>query len=366
MRRNVIYKKTIFVNTIMKSTGQKYNLEFLLHIGIWILVYILPFMIFWKAGDTDLGDKLFHHLIVVLSLVAVFYVNYFYLIEKYLFNKKLDKYFLYNIIIILIIGIGVHLWNEATIPQPDNVPDNGVSGTVSFLFRDIMSLIMTTGLSVALKTTGQWYKLEAEKQEESKKRTEAELVTLRQQINPHFLFNTLNNIYALIEISPEKAQHVVLDLSKLMRYVLYENNGNKVALNKEISFIENYVELMRIRLTKSVDLTFENKIPHENNWQVAPMLFVSLVENAFKHGISPTHNSFIKIVFDIHDNKLQCTVQNSFFPKTETDLAGSGIGLENLKRRLEILYPDNYEFYAGELDGMYYSKVVVPLFIESV
>jgi len=347
----------------MKTALKKNNLEFLLHIGIWILVYTLPFLIFWKNGDTDLPNKLLHHGGIVLSLLAIFYSNYFYLIEEFLFNKRLNNYFLYNILLIVLLGVGVHIWNEYIIPQGINhLPKPGISQSISFFFRDIISLIMVAGLSVALKTTGKWYRLEADRQEEDKKRTEAELLTLRQQINPHFLFNTLNNIYALIEISPEKAQTTVHELSKLMRYVLYENSGETVALNKEITFLDNYIKLMRIRLTDEVEIVFENKIPMENNWQITPMLFISLVENAFKHGVSPTHKSFIHIVFDFLDNnKLSCSIENSYFPKNDSDLAGSGIGLENLKRRLEILYPDRHEFHSGELSGIYYSRIIVPL-----
>jgi len=347
----------------MKSTSKKNNPEFLLHVGIWLLVYILPFLISWKNNDPDLPNKLLHHGVVVLTLLAVFYLNYFHLIEKFLFNKKFREYFLYNVLLVGLLGAGVHFWNEATIPQEvKHFPEPGISRSLSFLIRDIISLVMVAGLSVALRTTGKWYRLEAEQQEEEKKRTEAELLVLRQQINPHFLFNTLNNIYALIEISPEKAQNVVHELSKLMRYVLYENTGEKVALNKEITFLENYIELMKIRLTEDVDLTFENKVPVENNWQITPMLFISLVENAFKHGISPTRKSFIHIVFDITtENKLSCSIENSFFKKNDSDLSGSGIGLENLKRRLEILYPETHEFHAGELNEIYYSRIVVPL-----
>ncbi len=347
----------------MSSVNRKKNLELLLHIGVWMLVYALPFLITWKNGDSEVWQRLLHHAVVVLTLVTIFYANYLYLIEEYLFSKKLGKYFLYNILIILILGISVHYWNEASLPPSiKKMPDPGFSRTIAFMIRDLVSLIMVAGLSVALKTTAKWYKLEANRKEEEKKRTEAELLALRQQINPHFLFNTLNNIYALIEISPEKAQNTVLELSKLMRYVLYENESEIVPLNKEITFIENYVSLMKIRLSSDTEVQFKNNISHENNWQVAPMLYITLIENAFKHGISPTQKSFIHITFNIVEgNKLTCSVSNTFFPKTENDLAGSGIGLENLKRRLEIIYPDNHEFHSGELDGIYYSKLVLPL-----
>lgn len=347
----------------MALIKRKKNLEILLHTGVWLLVYSLPFFVSWKNDDTELSLRMLHHAVIVLSLLTVFYVNYFYLIEEYLFSRNLGKYFLYNIIIIVVLGVGVHYWNEATLPMKiKNIPDPGFPRTIAFLIRDLMSLIMVTGLSVALKTTAKWYKSEADRKEEEKKRTEAELLALRQQINPHFLFNTLNNIYALIAISPETAQETVLELSKLMRYVLYENEDEMVSLNKEIMFIENYVNLMKIRLTGTVDIRFENSISRENSWQVAPMLYIALIENAFKHGISPTQASFIHIAFTIVDGrKLTCSVQNSFFPKAENDLAGSGIGLENMKRRLEIIYPDNHEFHSGELNGIYYSKLVLPL-----
>lgn len=344
-------------------SGKRIKLDYILHMGIWLLVYALPFMIFRKNNEPDVADKMLHQAVIVLSLLIAFYSNYFILIEKYLFHKKIGKFLLINAVIIILLGIGVHIWNELTLPKHLMHPDfeNRSMKTFTFIFRDIVSLIFVAGISVALKTTGKWYRIEAEHQEEAKKRTEAELLTLRQQINPHFLFNTLNNIYSLIQISPEKAQDVVLDLSKLMRYVLYENSGDRVELNKEIEFVHKYVELMRIRLTDSVEITFTDKVDKVNNWLITPMLYVTLVENAFKHGVSPTEKSFIHIVFELDGNHLKCSVQNSFFPKSNADLAGSGIGLENLKRRLEILYPENHEFYAGELNGIYYTKIVVPL-----
>ena len=346
----------------MKKDTKKSYLEILLHIGIWLLVYALPFLFSWKNADINLSERLLHHAVVTLSFMTVFYINYFVLIDNYLFHKKILKFILTNIILIAIVGIAVHLWIESSKLVNLDMPVRNISRTWPFFIRDLISLFMIAGLGVALKTTGKWYRLEADKKEEDKKRTEAELLTLRQQINPHFLFNTLNNIYALIEISPEKAQNVVHELSKLMRYVLYENSGDKVELNKELLFLKNYIELMKIRLTDDVKLSFINKVPENNKWEIPPMLFVTLVENAFKHGISPTKESFINIVFDVIDNnKFACTIHNSYFPKSDTDLAGSGIGLENLKRRLEILYPENHEIYAGEIDGVYYSRIVIPI-----
>ena len=349
----------------MNKTQNKNILQLLIHIIVWGLVFGLPFLIFWKYNDFDFLDRLKHQSIIVLSLLTVFYLNYFVLIEQFLFRKKTGKFILYNILLILSVGVAVHLWNEANIPLPmkqGNVPPELFPRTIAFLLRDILSLLLTTGLSIAVKMTGKWYKMEADNQEADKKRSEAELTNLRHQLNPHFLFNTLNNIYALIAISPDQAQNAVLELSKLLRYVLYENNGNFVPLESELDFIRNYVELMRIRLTPDVDVKIKLNTSSVSGKAVAPLLFISLIENAFKHGISHSQPSFIHIdIHQIDGNRLFCSIQNSYVPKDETDRSGSGIGLENLNRRLEILYPHNHIIRTEREGDSFLSELIIPL-----
>ncbi|MCE5331845.1 MAG: histidine kinase [Bacteroidales bacterium] len=349
----------------MKQTQNKNTLQLLIHITAWGLILGLPFLIFWKNTDTDIWDRLLHHGLVVASLMTVFYLNFFVLIERFLFRKQTGKFILYNIFLILAVGLAVHFWNEANVPVPmknNNMPPPLMPNTLFFLLRDFISLLLTAGLSIAVKMTGKWYKMEAEYQEEEKKRSEAELINLRQQINPHFLFNTLNNIYALIAFSPEQAQTTVLELSKLLRYVLYENNGNFVPLEREVDFIRNYVDLMRIRLTPEIDVKMDINIASGAGKTVAPMLFIALVENAFKHGISPSGSSFIHI--DIHtmnEKQLICSIRNSYFPKDETDKSGTGIGLENLRRRLEILYPHHHILSTEHEGNTFVSELQIPL-----
>jgi len=350
----------------MNKTRNKTILQLLIHISVWGLVFGLPFLIFWKYNDFDFLDKMLHQSVIVLSLLAVFYLNYFVLIEHLLFRKKTGKFILYNILLILSVGVAVHFWNEANFPLPmkhGNIPPpEFLPRTIAFLLRDILSLLLTAGLSVAVKMTAKWYKMEADYQEEEKKRSEAELTNLRHQLNPHFLFNTLNNIYALIAISPDHAQNAVLELSKLLRYMLYENNENLVPLERELDFIRNYVELMRIRLTADVEVKMEINTPSGSGKAVAPLLFISLIENAFKHGISPSRPSYIHI--DIHQsdgNRLVCTIRNSYVPKDETDRSGSGIGLENLNRRLEILYPHNHIIRTEQEGESFISELIIPL-----
>lgn len=158
------------------------------------------------------------------------------------------------------------------------------------------------------------------------------------------LLNTLNNIYALIAFDSEKAQQAVQELSKLLRYVLYDNQQLFVPLSKEIDFIRNYIELMRIRVSPQVDIQTTFDIKPESQTPIAPLIFISLIENAFKHGISPTEPSFINIAITETEKEICCTIRNSNYPKTRADKSGSGIGLEQVSKRLELLYPKRYRW----------------------
>lgn len=195
--------------------------------------------------------------------------------------------------------------------------------------------------------SARWSKAEAARKEAERSRTEAELKNLRNQLNPHFLLNTLNNIYALIAFDTEKAQQAVQELSKLLRYVLYDNQQMFVPLYKEVDFIRNYIELMRIRLSSNVQMSTRFDIQSDSQTAIAPLIFISLIENAFKHGISPTEPSFIDIHIAENEKEVICDIQNSNHPKNQMDKSGSGIGLEQVSRRLEILYPGAYTWSKG-------------------
>ena len=155
-----------------------------------------------------------------------------------------------------------------------------------FILRDMLSLILTVGLAVSIKMTRRWYEAEASRRELEKSKTEAELKNLKNQLNPHFLLNTLNNIYALIAFDTDKAQKAVQELSKLLRYVLYENQEIYVPLSREAEFIRNYIELMKIRLNDNVTVKSSFNLITGSNTMIAPLIFISLIENAFKHGTS--------------------------------------------------------------------------------
>lgn len=222
-------------------------------------------------------------------------------------------------------------------------------------------MILTVGLSAAIRMSRRWAANENARREAEQQRTEAELKNLRSQLNPHFLLNTLNNIYALIAFDADKAQQAVQELSRLLRHVLYDNQQNLVPLNKEMDFIRNYIALMRIRLAANVTVETHFDIGPENRTEIAPLIFISLIENAFKHGISPTEPSYIRIRFSQTDNCVCCEIINSYHPKSQTDKSGSGIGLEQVRRRLELSYPGRYTWKQGidETGKEYHSTLTI-------
>ncbi len=203
-------------------------------------------------------------------------------------------------------------------------------------------------------------KTENEKKELEKLKAEAELKLFRYQLNPHFLMNTLNNIHALIDIDGKAAQDSVRILSKMMRYMLYDSNHEKVELYKEIDFLQNYFELMRKRYIAKVEITFifPETIP---TILIPPALFINLVENSFKHGISYMDNSFIYCEIAIIDDYVVCDVRNSNPRSTGEDKKESGYGLDINKKRLDIIYPNRYYYTINDTANEYRVELKIPV-----
>lgn len=324
------------------------GIEVLIHVIGWGIVFGFPFLMMTRSGfSITWTDYLRHGCIIPLSFLLVFYANYCYLIPRYLFERRIKQYLLLNVLLIACTTAGAHLWQEYLFQPHAPIGKGGRHmGPPKwiFLLRDTFSMILTVGLSTAIKMSGRWEQMEAARREAEKSRTEAELKNLRSQLNPHFLLNTLNNIYALIAFDADKAQAAVQELSRLLRYVLYDNQQNFVPLSKEMEFIRNYIELMRIRLSANVNVETAINIRPDSRTEIAPLLFISLIENAFKHGISPTEPSFIRIRFSETPEEVRCKIANSHHPKNLADKSGSGIGLEQVRKRLELTYPDCHEW----------------------
>jgi len=202
------------------------------------------------------------------------------------------------------------------------------------MLNDYMVAVLVVGFNIAIRYLFKSMRDEGRIRHLEAHNLQAELNYLKAQINPHFFMNTLNNIHALIDIDADRAKESVIELSKIMRYVLYEADMPRIQLGREIAFIENYVSLMRIRFSDEVDvrMSFPSPVP---DIKVPPMLLVTLVENAFKHGISYRRDSFIHVALTVDGGRLRYTVANS----ASESLAGRpGVGMENMRKRLGLLF----------------------------
>lgn len=189
---------------------------------------------------------------------------------------------------------------------------------------------------------------------------ERQLQYLKYQVNPHFFMNTLNNIHALVDIDPERAKTSIVELSKLMRYVLYEGNNKLTSLSREVQFLRNYVQLMSMRYTGNVSICLDvpEVLPDS---MLPPLLLVIFVENAFKHGISYRTKSFVEINLQPHGDRLLFSCRNSRPEIKHDENMKGGVGLSNVRRRLDLLFPDDYTLDIKETDDTYTVKLEIPL-----
>ncbi|HPH63269.1 MAG TPA: histidine kinase [Paludibacteraceae bacterium] len=345
----------------MNFTKYKNRLYLLVHIIAWAIVFAFPLLFIRKDNVDGSLISFLRYCVVPSAFLIIFYTNYFYLIDKFLFQKKIRTFIFTNLLLVIIIGILMHISHELMFSEhKGKFMHQKELMNILFTLRNMVSLIFTVIICVAIKGSFYWYHTEEQRKELERQRTEAELKNLKSQLNPHFLFNTLNNIYALIAISQEKSQQAVLELSKMLRYVLYDDNMHSVPLQKEVDFINNYIALMQLRLPENMQVNKDIDISRNPQMELAPLLFISLIENAFKHGTSPDKDSFVNIKLKVEEgDQIVCELENSYFPKSKEDKSGSGIGLENLKRRLELLYPNNHTFTTGVKNDRFFAKLTI-------
>jgi hypothetical protein len=231
-----------------------------------------------------------------------------------------------------------------------------IFGQIDVINSIVMFLLL--GMNLGVKLYFKSSKVRKEMEDLEKHSLALQLEYLKYQINPHFFMNTLNNIHALVDIDPEKAKSSIVELSKMMRYVLYEGNKNLIPLEREIPFLQNYITLMRMRYTDKVKISVDipKKVPDKN---IPPLMLISFVENAFKHGVSYMKESFINVKVAIDNDRLVFTCINSKAP-VATGVHG-GVGLENVKKRLKLIYKDDYSMHINDNDDTYEVTLDIPL-----
>lgn len=326
----------------------KNRIQIIVHISIWILLYGFAFYPVLNNAQPIPSD-IFPKLVVIIIL---FYFNYFYLVPAFLLKKSVFVYLFVSLVLLL---ASVVVLNHFFEPKPpDNIffePAHRRDFGYAPIFPSFISFGIPYVISAILRMYVEWKRNENLRLSVEKENIKSELQFLKAQLNPHFLFNTLNTIYALsVKKSPDTSEAIV-DLSELMRYMLYEADKDLVPLNKELDYIKSYIQLQRLRLSDSENVSL--KITGEDRGRaVPPLLFISFIENAFKYGTDYKGKTYVKITLAVTDESIYLNVKNKIgiFREPSKD---SGIGLENIRNQLELIYPGLHKLEV-ENDGENY------------
>ncbi|MFA6086704.1 sensor histidine kinase [Mucilaginibacter sp.] len=315
-------------------------------VHFYIVTGLIALMLFPLAWPIKLPSEFWvKQILIHMVWAGLFYLNFLFLAPKLLYKNKIAV-FLLILIVILVSVVYLNNWlddvtgsKEAILKifnkkaSKDNSHDN---------YWTIISVLVLLGISSIIAISKKIKLDQAAFQATEKDKVTTELSLLKAQINPHFFFNTLHTIYALADSNTAASKDAIYTLSHMMRYVIYETKNDLTELEKEIKFVEDYIKLMKLRLTDNVQVIFE-KQANLKNYDLAPMLFLPFIENAFKHGISSVNPSYVYIDISQSANTVRLEVKNSLFKEKAKYLEESnGIGIANTKRRLDLLYPGRY------------------------
>lgn len=342
--------KFSFMSTELSIESSKRWKRILLHTIVWLMVFSLPYLL--RLYDNRLRENpdaiQFFYLGNLTSIcwVFTFYLNAYVFIPKFLYPRK------YGILVVLLlvtysVAIALHsLFYELIIT---NRPYR-LMNAISF---NLPPFLMCVTASIAYRLIADKAKNDQLLQARQQETMQSELSFLRSQISPHFMFNVLNNMLAMARAKSDQLEPTILKLSSLMRYILYESDGEKVLIKKETEYLESYIDLQRQRLSSKVVLKVSIHAP-EGNQEIAPMLLIPFIENAFKHGTGYMEKPEIHIDLYVKEESLHFTISNKFNPATtEIKDKTSGIGLANVKRRLNLLYPERHNLLITDNDNWF-------------
>ena len=348
---------------IIKNTNTN---KILFHSVIWTF-FILTSLIQFYESPFQINPDFY---VQWITGIILFYLNYFYLVPALLLQKK---YWLYSVFIAALIITFMIIRASYFIPDiqmakrivptkmlpmdehpiPKNLKFRVTTATQPLFFKIAPSFfyILIVAISAIIKTLSEFYSNQQNKLIAETHRTTTELIYLRKQTNPHFLFNSLNSIYSLAYKKSDLVPDAIVTLSELMRYMLYETDNKTVALEKEINYIQNYIELQKLRLN-NIENIIINVHGEPKNKFIEPLLLISFVENAFKYGTDYKGAAFVKIRIVIEENSLDFWVENKV-ENYKKDPENSGIGLTNIKSRLDLLYPEAHDLKITETKKFY-------------
>jgi two-component system LytT family sensor kinase len=337
-----------------------------LHIAWWTIFILYPFFL----GIPVEENILLKILLNTSLLIVFFYLNSDILIPKILTKGRIVLYlstvlFMISVVVYADILTSDHL-NVREVTRikstktgrslkPNRPPDNPLRKAT----RPFFSALFILALSTSYRLLYDYFTNERKRNELENQTLVSELSFLKSQVSPHFLFNTLNNIYSLSLTNTPRASEAILKLSHLLRYMLYETNETSVSLDKEIDYINDYIELQKMRFSNEVTIDYTATGDFHTK-EISPMLLIPYIENAFKHGISYSKKSYIKIQIELKNEELYLKVENPYDKNKEKDSA-SGIGLVNTRRRLDLLYPRKYSLHLNTLNDLFIVELKINL-----
>ena len=347
------------------------KIEFLIYFLIWAFVFSVPYFSERSSGDIN-WNEVIRNWLHVFGFLVIFLVNVYVLVPRLLLKKKYRYYFVSISVLILVI-VAINILPPRLPHQPGSETDasNGLmppalnapmqKPPIMAFADNLIICVLLVGAGTTVKLMSKWLSEEKLRKDAEKEQLKTNLALLKHQVSPHFFMNTLNNIHTLIEMDKEKAQDAVERLSTLMRYLLYDSAQNTIELKKEIEFIYSFISLMQLRHSDEVEVTvlIPDQIP---DIKIPPMLFISLLENAFKHGVSYPKKSYIYFELQIHENSLGCIIKNSKH-KVPAKYHGeySGIGLDNIKESLKLLYEDNFQLNIQDKESEFEVDLKIPI-----
>ena len=350
----------------MKRISKKDLWLFLAQVVVWgIVILALPLASLLSTHDLASSKPSFLMAWGLFHGPLIVYFANFYIFGPYLFFRRKFWWFaLCNILLLVAINnrffVGYAMVKERVPEIAPGLPQDAAWS--AFLMSILITLLMNIAIgaiAIGIRHFIRTNQIRQQLRDEKAKNTEAELAWLKNQINPHFLFNTLNNISSLTQIDPDAAQDAIAQLSDLLRYAMYETNKKTVPITGEVEFMRNYISLMKLRCNEKTEVVTSFDV--QQDLEIAPLLFISLIENAFKHGVSSSRPSKIDIRLLQEGNQLIFNCDNTNYPKDDADRSGSGIGLENTRRRLELMYAGHYQWEQSLHDDIYHVKITLKI-----
>ena len=295
----------------------------------------------------------------ILADLFIFYLTYLWAIPKLLGQRRIGWFVVYAFL--MIVGFTIARWTYDAMLMPTDakfyIINPQLPSFAQFFTRAFSSLFAFI-MAGAGRFTFDWFLAQKERQVLEKERLSSELAFLKSQVNPHFLFNTLNNIYGLARKQNPATEDAILKLSGLMRYMLYETNAPEVPLARELQQLEDYLSLQALRYSRTEVATLHTSGQMEQH-QIAPLLLIPLVENGFKHGRFSQPDDHLDMYLEVNEEALTFTATNPIAPRTETRDAVGGVGLENIRRRLELLYPNRHALSIAEEKGYFTATLTI-------